>query len=570
LEPVKNNIYSVTALIILFVFWMAPGLIGREPWKADEPFSFGIANEMMRSGDWVVPKLTGEPFLEKPPLYYATAAVCGRLFSPLLELYDACRMATVFYMSLAVLFFALTARELYGPEYGGSAVFLLIGCVSFQEAAHKIITDVGLFAGFSIALYGFALCRRRRTLGGFWIGTGTGIGFLSKGLLAPGVLGITAVVLPLLFPAWRRKDYRHSLMIACAAALPWLTIWPLALFHRSPDFFMHWFVRENFGRFLGNNYGGTVGFNEHLTDSHGYYLENLIWLAWPAVLPAAWALWHFRRTRLDHPVYQIPLLVFVVMIAILSASATNRSLYAMPMLLPISLIALPGLPKLPARLNSIGNRFSILFFGGLALVLWFGWLTMITGIPAVIAQKLHDFQPDYVPAVKGIFLVAALFYSLAWLFLVVTITRADTDFIVNWTLGVVLIWGLIMTLWLPALNAGSSYRAVFTNLKQSIPAEYSCIASRGLGESERAMLEYFTGLQTLRVEVAGSPRNCDLLLEEQSGDGSKLEAGKHCIWEFSHPSIRPKNIFTLCRINIAKTSPSIKNNSTARKAGRGD
>jgi 4-amino-4-deoxy-L-arabinose transferase-like glycosyltransferase len=549
---VKNNIYSSTALILLFVFWMTPGIIGRDPWKADEPFNFGIANEMIRSGDWVVPRLTGEPFLEKPPLYYATAAVCGKLFSPPLELYDASRIATAFYMSLAVLFFALTARELYGPGYGGRAVFLLIGCVLLQEDGHKMVTDVSLLTGFSIALYGFALCRRRGTLGGFWIGTGTGIGFLSKGLLAPGVLGISAVLLPLLFRAWRRKDYLHSLMVSCAAALPWLIIWPIALFQRSPDFFMHWFMGENFGRFLGNNYGGVVGFSELIKDSHSFYLTNLIWLAWPAVLPAAWSLWHFRQTRGNHPVYQIPLLVFVVMIAILSASATNRSLYAIPMLLPICLIALPAIPNVPARAASIGNRFSILFFGSLALALWIGWLAMITGTPAVIAHKLHDFQPDYVPMVKWILLVAALCYSLAWLLVVITITRTDKDITVNWTLGIILIWGLIMTLWLPALNAGSSYRAAFTDLKRSLPSGYTCIASRQLGESERAMLEYFTGLQTRRVEAAGSSGNCDLLLEEQGGDGGNSDAGMQRIWEFKHPSIRPKNIFILYRINNAR------------------
>jgi len=43
---------------------------------------------------------------------------------------------------------------------------------------------------------------KRPALGGFWLGTGVGIGFLSKGLLAPGVLGITAALLPL-YPAWR-------------------------------------------------------------------------------------------------------------------------------------------------------------------------------------------------------------------------------------------------------------------------------------------------------------------------------------------------------------------------------
>ncbi len=550
--------------MLLFAFWITPGLIGRDPWKADEPFNFGIANEMRQSGDWVVPKLTGEPFLEKPPLYYATAALCGRLFSPPLEPYEASRMATALYISLALLFFAFTAKELYGPGYGGRAVFLLLGCVLLQEPGHKMISDVSLFAGFSIALYGFALCRRRGTLGGFWIGTGTGIGFLSKGLLAPGVLGISAVLLPLLFRAWRRKDYVHSLLVSCAAALPWLVIWPVALFHRSPDFFMHWFVGENFGRFVGKNFGGAVGFNENIKDSHSYYLVNLVWLAWPAVLPAAWSLWYFRQTRRNHPVYQIPVLVFVVMIAILSASATNRSLYALPMLLPISLIALPAIPNIPDRVASTVNRFSILFFGSLALVLWFGWLAMITGSPSFIAHKLHDFQPDYVPTVKVALLAAALGYSLAWLLLVIRITRLNKEIIVNWTLGVVLIWGLIMTLWLPALNAGSSYRAAFTDLKQSLPQGYKCIASRNLGESERAMLEYFAGLQTLRLESAGSSGNCDLLLEERSGDSRSLYAGMQRIWEFNHPSIRPKNVFTLFRIN---TTIMLETPSVARKPG---
>jgi 4-amino-4-deoxy-L-arabinose transferase-like glycosyltransferase len=121
-------------------------------------------------------------------------------------------------MFLALLFFALAARDMYGKEYGAIAAILLLGCVHLQVTAHKLITDVALFAGFSIALYGFTLSTRRRTAGGFWIGTGTGIGFLSKGLLAPG--------LPVLFRQWRRKDYGVSFAVALAAVLPWVVIWP--------------------------------------------------------------------------------------------------------------------------------------------------------------------------------------------------------------------------------------------------------------------------------------------------------------------------------------------------------
>lgn len=542
----KINILSLPALVLVFVMWITPGLVGRDPWKADEPFSFGLAYHMIQTNDWVVPELTGEPFLEKPPLYFMTAAGFGRLFSPPLDLVDAARLATAFYMFLAFLFFALTARELYGGrEFGAIAALLLLGCIHLQVTAHKLITDMGLFAGFAVAFYGFALCGRRRTAGGFWIGTGTGIGFLSKGLLAPGLLGIIAIALPALFRQWRRKDYGLSLAIALAAALPWLVIWPVALYRRSPDFFMQWFWNQNFGRFMGFN-AGSVGFNVGSPDPHSWYILNLPLLAWPVILPAFWSLWHFRRSWRVHPVFQLPLVSWIVILAVLSAASTNRGLYALPMLLPITLLAVPGVDLLPDRAKVIANRASVLFFGVVALLLWFGWFAMMTGSPAGIAQKLHAFQPDYVPSVNGVLLASAVLYSLAWLFVVIRVTRSPDFAFVNWTLGVVLAWGLVMTLWLPALNEGSSYRAAFFSLKKSMPSEYSCIESRGLGESERAMLEYFAGLRTRRIEVFG-PGNCDLLLEQRSGKAPEFPPvpAWQKIWEFKHPSIRPKDIFTL-------------------------
>ena len=534
----KINFYSTIALILIFILWITPGLFGRDPWKADEPYSFGLVYHIIRTGDWVVPELTGEPFLEKPPLFYLTAGGFGHLLSPPLNLFDATRLAIVFYMFLAFLFFTLTARELYSKEYGGPAAIVLASCILLQEYMHKMITDVALFAGFSIALYGFALSRRRR-IGGFWIGTGIGIGFMAKGLLAPGLLGITAVALPLIFPLWRRKDYWISLAIAALAAMPWLIIWPTALYVRSADLFVQFIWYENMGRFFG--FGP-----EAARDSHSYYFVNLLWLTWPVIVPAVWSLWHFRKYRQEHPLYQLPLVFSIATLAVLIASSSNRPLYAVPLLLPLSLIAVPGVDLVPRKMKTIGNWFSILIFAGIALFLWFSWIAMITGKPAAIAAKLHAFQPDYLPQVRYGLLAVAVFYSLAWLFIIVNITHSSENYYVNWTLGIVLAWGLVMTLWLPALNSGSSFGAAFTSLKKSLPVQYSCIARRGLGESERAMLEYYTGVDTIGSD---DPRaqNCDLILEQRSGKSLETEDSRlyRKIWTFNHPSINPKDIFTL-------------------------
>ena len=204
----------------------------------------------------------------------------------------------------------------------------------------------------ALPLLGFlvngALALRRPVAGGFWLGTGTGIGFLSKGVIAPGMLGVTALALPLLFAAWRKKQYLISLGSALTAALPWLVVWPALLYERSPQLFRYWIWDQNFGRFLGFN-TGAVGFNPASPDSHAYYILNLVWIAWPVVVPAFWALWHFRQSWRDHAAYQLPLVSFLVILAVLSASTTNRVLYALPLLLPVTLLAVPGTEALPPR-----------------------------------------------------------------------------------------------------------------------------------------------------------------------------------------------------------------------------
>jgi 4-amino-4-deoxy-L-arabinose transferase-like glycosyltransferase len=545
---------TAVMLFLLFLLWITPGIIGREPWKADEPYTYGIVRDMIRTGDWVVPTLTGEPFLEKPPLFFIAASLFGRAFAPALELYEAARLATVFFMCLALLFIALAAGEMYGREYMASAAILAMGCALLQEPGHKLITDIALFCGFAMALYGLALIPKRHLAGGFWFGTGAGLGYMAKGLFAPGLLGLSVLALPLLFKQWRSRYVIIAIAAAFLSALPWLIIWPLALYERSPDLFTHWFWGENFGRFLGIN-DGSVGFDASRPDPRFFYITNIPWLAWPVILPACWTLWHNRRSWREHPAFQAPLVLFLLGIAVLTLSWTKRSLYAVPLLVPITLIAVPAFDTLSDRARNMIGRLTNVFFAVLASAVWLCWLAMMTGFPALLTEKLHAFQPDYVPSVNSTFLLIALLYSVAWLHAVIRFSRSREQAYLNWTLGIVLVWGLVMTLWLPALNSGSSFREAFLSLKRSLPGSYTCVASIGLGESERAMLDHYTGIRTRRLGAAGTG-DCDLLLEEHPGSApSTPRTGWREIWSFRHPNVRPKDVFILYTLKGNDTDP---------------
>ena len=61
-------------LLCLFAQLGAIGLTG-----PDEPRYAWIARAMARTGDWVTPRLYGQPWFEKPILYYWTAAIGFKL-----------------------------------------------------------------------------------------------------------------------------------------------------------------------------------------------------------------------------------------------------------------------------------------------------------------------------------------------------------------------------------------------------------------------------------------------------------------------------------------------------------
>src|SRR5262249_20175533 len=159
------------------------------------------------------------------PIFFISASVSAKLFSSILPLHDAARIASAFYLGLTLLFLALASRELNGPGTGWIAGILLLGCVGNVHFAHMLVTDNSLLTGFSLAIYGLSLAanRRRPWLAGLLCGTGTGLTFLSKGLLGPGVLALTVLLLPVCFKDWRTTDYWRLLGGIFPAVLPWVT-----------------------------------------------------------------------------------------------------------------------------------------------------------------------------------------------------------------------------------------------------------------------------------------------------------------------------------------------------------
>ena len=522
-------LHPIAFTCLLFVVWMLPGLVGRDPWKPDEAYSFGLVYHILHSGDWVIPALANEPFMEKPPLFYITAALLAKGFGWLLPLHDAARLASSFYMGLAFLFLALATRELYGRERAWMGALAMMGCVGLIDRAHYLITDISLLAGFVIALYGLALALRRPAWGGFWLGIGAGIGFMSKGLLAPGVLGLTCIALPIVSPVWRTRRYLLTLVVALLAVLPWLTIWPIAVYLRSPSLFYEWFWVNNFGRFLGlNNLGPKA--------KPAYYLGILPWFAWPIWPLAFWALWERRREIRGDVGLHLPLTAFLIGLAVLSASRDARELYALALLPSLALLAVPGLALLRRDAANALWWFALMVFCFFALVGWFYWIALDLSFPARLHTHLLRLRPAYVPDWRLVKLLLAAAFTAAWIWLIPRLPRSPDRPILAWTGSIALLWGLGAVLFVPWVDSANTYRGMMRAIHDAIPPTHRCVSSLNLGEPQRAMLQYFAGIVTYRETEPTRKRDCDLLLIQGSREMIRIpDDSWRLVWEGTRP-----------------------------------
>src|SRR5258705_13554664 len=82
---------SHTVLLVLALAFVAPGLVGHDPWRAFDVIAIEIVHQMHLSGDWTVPRLAGEAWLDDPPLFHWLALAFPQVFGGLLGLHNPAR-----------------------------------------------------------------------------------------------------------------------------------------------------------------------------------------------------------------------------------------------------------------------------------------------------------------------------------------------------------------------------------------------------------------------------------------------------------------------------------------------
>ena len=207
----------------------------------DEPRYAAIGRAMAHSGDWVTPRLWGDPWFEKPALlYWMTASAFKLGLSP-----DLAPRLPVALLSLAFLaFFWWRLRIEWSPQVASCSTAMLAASAGWLAYSHVAVTDLPLAAFFSAAVMLSMpwIARQERQLLPVAAAC-LGLATMAKQLV-PLVL-----FLPILAIGWRRwRDWlRPAPLVAFAVcALPWYILCTLRNGSEAPRVL---FIQQTFSRF---------------------------------------------------------------------------------------------------------------------------------------------------------------------------------------------------------------------------------------------------------------------------------------------------------------------------------
>lgn len=388
-RPWNELAYPLILLVLCGVLYF--GMLGqRTLWETDEARYAEVAREMVASGDWVTPRLNYVKYFEKPILTYWLVAGAFKI----LGVSDyAARLTPAIFGTLSVLLTYLLGRSLWNARAGLWSGVCLATSLMFMALSWVLIVDMVLCFGVVLAVYGAWQLRLGRRWGGYLFWTGAAVGFLTKGLLGPGLPAMAVVVFALLGREWtllrRLADWR-GLLLFLALVAPW-NIWVSLVNPEYPAYFLH----ENVGRLL-------AGQEFKRSQPFWYYLPLLpaAFLPWVSLLP--WGLgqgWP-GRAWLAAPArpWLLPAVWFASFLLFLSAGSSKMMHYALPMLPPLALLMGPPLAALPASWRSApapaGVRLGVTALAALVLL-------AATALPLVPALS-----PDITYAQVGPFLLA--------------------------------------------------------------------------------------------------------------------------------------------------------------------
>jgi 4-amino-4-deoxy-L-arabinose transferase-like glycosyltransferase len=329
--------YRLPVLAAYGTLVFIPFLDLRDLWYPNEPHLAQVAQWMFTTGDWILPRHNGQPFLDYPPMLYWLASIFSHLLGGLSEfaMRLPCAIAAI---AVGVATCAAGSRW-YDARTGLAAGFVVMTFHRFAYEAISFRPDMLFTVMIATGVLAYAHGAGKKPQ---WEWRVAGFALLGLAMLVKGPLGLLLPGLVLTLWHGSRREWRRLVelaplsLVSLAIYLPWFVACAAAT---GSDNILFELYDQNVQRFRAGGRG-------HEQPFHYYFTTMWFNMApWAPMLPfAVW--WIFRSGRRRDRNVQLALWWFGVFLVFLSVATTKRTHYLVPAYPAAALLLAPWIASL--------------------------------------------------------------------------------------------------------------------------------------------------------------------------------------------------------------------------------
>ncbi len=489
----KSDSRISVLLLAIILFLSFSGLNNRDLWTPDEPRVAEIAREMAETGNFVVPKLNRSPFLEQPPLFYATVASVFMIAKRATD--GLARIPPAFFGLIGILATYLIASSLFGKKVGILSAFVLATSFEYLRVSHWVIVDSALSAFIYLALWSFVKAyfgeEKDKSFYYSLFHIFSVLAFFVKGFIGIGVPAIS--VLTFLFTERNLREIKNMRLLLGAGIFFLATgFWTFGLYRQGGfDHLATFYIDNNLMRFLP---GGKSGHHHPFY----FYLREFPagFLPWFFLLVPAFFYIFSKRLTHDEKGIRFLKCYFISGFVLFSLAATKRILYLLPIFAPASIIVATYLDHL-----TVWRKFKTLdrvFLWIYALLYFFLGLLIIPLLLHMARKYGVRVEGDLLPP-----LVASSSLIILSLFSIFSLSKERMEgFLIFSSLSLFVFFSFILLWVCPYVNPYKSFKPFVERVLKEVP-KGAPIHSYKPDETIRGFFPFYSGIYLNEVKERG-------------------------------------------------------------------
>lgn len=340
---------DVLWLLGLGLLLIATGIGLRDPWPADEPRFALIVRDMVATGDWLLPRVGGDVYADKPPLFFWLMGLC---LAAIGSLRIAFLMPSLLSGLACLLLIYDLGRRLWNRETGLAAALALLLTVQFVWQVRQAQIDATLLFWVVLGVYGLV---RHLLLGPAWGWYAVGWAAAGFGVITKGV-GFLPLLILIPFALMRGPRWSPRMQ---GSSVAWWFIGPVAFLLAVSTWLVPMLLAANADPTLAA-YRDEILFHQtvgrytdawHHREPFWYFIVEVIpglWLPLTVLLP--WLVPQWRKAWQAGDLRVGLLTSWIVLVVLFfSLSSGKRGVYILPALPAVALASGPYLLDLMQR-----------------------------------------------------------------------------------------------------------------------------------------------------------------------------------------------------------------------------